>query len=731
MPSHLKKLYQDKKNEHKDTHDATKKQELLEQIKTLKQDIQSWSLQSASAQGFDWFLEFFEVFADGGFDVVIANPPYGIKCPDPLRFNYFPNRTGEEKQSKDSYGLFMARAIQLLKPGGFFSFIVSDTWRTIKTHRPLRKKLVNDATVHHVLDLPPWVFEATVNTCILSLSNKPPQEEHTLIAGDLRNLPTDDWKGLEDNLQAVAAHGPDIQTLTCARYTYPQNLISTYNNLSFFIGSPSLYRIMSDDRFTRLDDIAEVKQGLASADNEYYLRKNPGTRGSYQLIDETKLLSEEQIKNLSDDEKRNGIDPEKYGGRHFLPYDKGGESDAEKGWLPNYHVPTQYFIDWSRSAVYRLKTATIAEVKRRKGLLNKIRPSDNNTRAAVIRNPGLYFKVGLSFSRTGFYSPTFRFNSASIFDPDGSCIFTKNILPGCLIAVLTSPLTRYMLKNYIGHTIHTEVEELKLFPLLEPTEKQVSPLIMLVNVIVEKQKANPRYPYHLKEQKEIDKLVYELYDLTELDIQEIELWYCRRYPKLAEAQGVIAEVKEKYTDHLTRCEYILSKPPKYWKSHPILQLIAQGEGQKLEFKETLEADIRTGTNTPGLIKEALKTIAGFLNADGGTLLIGVSDSGEIKGLDRDFPFCHNNNRDGFQLKLRSLLGSSRFNPNPLGKINILFEELAEGTVCRIDVPPLPKSEIQHFDNEVYVRDGNQTPRLEGLNLTHWVTERTKAANPIA
>ena len=43
---------------------------------------------------------------------------------------------------------------------------------------------------------------------------------------------------------------------------------------------------------------------------------------------------------------------------------------------------------------------------------------------------------------------------------------------------------------------------------------------------------------HLNEQKEIDRLIYQLYDLTEEDIREVELWYCRRYAKLAEAQGL-------------------------------------------------------------------------------------------------------------------------------------------------------------------------------------------------
>ena len=77
--------------------------------------------------------------------------------------------------------------------------------------------------------------------------------------------------------------------------------------------------------------------------------------------------------------------------------------------------------------------------------------------------------------------------------------------------------------------------------------------------IIEKQKDNPFYPYHLHEQKEIDKLVYKLYGLSDEDIREVEIWYCRRYQKLAEAQGMLAEVREKYADYLALCEQNLDQ----------------------------------------------------------------------------------------------------------------------------------------------------------------------------
>jgi hypothetical protein len=51
-----------------------------------------------------------------------------------------------------------------------------------------------------------------------------------------------------------------------------------------------------------------------------------------------------------------------------------------------------------------------------------------------------------------------------------------------------------------------------------------------------------------------DKVIYNLYGLNDEDIREVELWYCRRYSKLAEAQGEIDVVKEKYHDYLSQCD---------------------------------------------------------------------------------------------------------------------------------------------------------------------------------
>jgi len=708
------------KAEHSKETDPQKKAELRKIITEHRNKIAQWKHPNVKVEGFDWTVEFAEVFLPaeedrslgGGFDIVIANPPYGVDVLDKVRDQFF-NPKKDGSQSKDSYGIFMARGLQLLRKGGQFSFIVSDTWRTIKSHLPLRKRILSEATVKHVLDLPSWIFDATVNTGILTLVKDTASKDHKLIAGDLRALPKGDWESLRANLVAVAHHGFDAQTLSYGRYTYPQVLLTSFERVPFFIASPSIFKLLFSGNLLFLESLpAEVRKGIDTGDNPSFLYQDHGARGSYRTVERTRILTEYELVNLTEDEKLHGVNPENYSGRHLIPYDKGGESDVADGWLPNYWVPTSYFIDWSRDSVQELRLRT-----RRQSGHHK----------ATIRNEKYWFNSGVTFSLTGQYCPTVRISSGGMFDNNGSIIFTDSIPPEQLLGILGSKWHRYTFKSYIDHTVHAHVDDFKKIPIAKDNLEVLKEVEAQVKSIIGKQKTSLRYTYHDLEQREIDRLVNRLYELCPNDIREIELWFCRRYPKLAEAQGLTAEVKKKYADYLLHCDFVLSKPPSYWHADPVLLLIAEGEGQRLEFKETLEWDIRQQKGNRELHKEICKTVCALANADGGTLLIGVADSGEIKGLERDFGLCKagKQNRDGFQLKLQDLL-REHLSPLPINSVGISFCDFAEGVICKVDVKPSRK--VVHIDaQDVYVRFGNQSLKLTGQQLTEWIEERTSEA----
>ncbi len=168
------------------------------------------------------------------------------------------------------------------------------------------------------------------------------------------------------------------------------------------------------------------------------------------------------------------------------------------------------------------------------------------------------------------------------------------------------------------------------------------------------------------------------------------------------------------------------KKPTYSRIKSVSELITQGESHTLEFKETFEYDIRRNQQNKNLNKSSLKTIAAFLNTDGGTLLIGISDSGEVRGIQNDLKYAKGHDLDGFEQKLRHLI-NDRFAPSPLGNVQIMFEDLQESIVCKVAVEQ--NLEPIAFDDDFYIRDGNGTRKLKGRAITDWIQQRKKNKIP--
>ena len=156
---------------------------------------------------------------------------------------------------------------------------------------------------------------------------------------------------------------------------------------------------------------------------------------------------------------------------------------------------------------------------------------------------------------------------------------------------------------------------------------------------------------------------------------------------------------------------------------PIEKLIEKGECHYIEFKATLEYDIKKNQRNKDLNKECLKTIVAFLNTDGGVLLIGIKDDGTIFGIEEDLKHVKNNKTDGFELKLRDLI-QNYIKPFPHSKIEFLFEKFNQATVCRVNVEPLNRNQIVYLEESIYIRDGNRTINLKGtLEIANWIQQR--------
>jgi hypothetical protein len=164
---------------------------------------------------------------------------------------------------------------------------------------------------------------------------------------------------------------------------------------------------------------------------------------------------------------------------------------------------------------------------------------------------------------------------------------------------------------------------------------------------------------------------------------------------------------------------------------PVEDLIAVGESARVEFKSSLRAPVGgEAIKTPeheesirsALQHAVLKTVCGFLNGEGGTLLIGVEDDGNALGLGPDLATftVENRNTDKYELALRDMLEAGLSAPTAL-TVQIDFPAVGDVVVCRVAVSastgpvyarPL-KGSGKTEPTDFWVRVGNATRQLQG------------------
>jgi len=160
-------------------------------------------------------------------------------------------------------------------------------------------------------------------------------------------------------------------------------------------------------------------------------------------------------------------------------------------------------------------------------------------------------------------------------------------------------------------------------------------------------------------------------------------------------------------------------------------LILAGESQTIEFKSTARWNAHTGQHDPRLEHVIVKTVCGFLNAEGGSLLIGVEDAGALLGLEPDLGTLGTKpNADGYELFLRQLLDAN-LSMSTAATVRIRFPSMDGKQICLVSVAasgkPIfakPPKGSGTDGSEFWVRIGNATKQLHGDDMleyqdAHW------------
>jgi hypothetical protein len=153
-------------------------------------------------------------------------------------------------------------------------------------------------------------------------------------------------------------------------------------------------------------------------------------------------------------------------------------------------------------------------------------------------------------------------------------------------------------------------------------------------------------------------------------------------------------------------------------------LLKNMEDDMLEFKSSFRYDYKLQKVNKALESVISKTLAGFMNTRGGSLLIGVADDGTVLGLEPDYNTLSRKDRDGFTQLLTSAI-SDKMGVPACRLVRILFHEHDGKEVCRIIVLPSPVPIYVTEDKEAhfYVRTASGTREMDVQEAMTFIKER--------
>ncbi len=155
-------------------------------------------------------------------------------------------------------------------------------------------------------------------------------------------------------------------------------------------------------------------------------------------------------------------------------------------------------------------------------------------------------------------------------------------------------------------------------------------------------------------------------------------------------------------------------------SDEIYHLLRLGESETLEFKSTMRKNLKTGKNGKEIEIAWLKGLVGFMNTNGGILLIGVDDDANILGIEAD----EFENEDKILLHFKNLL-SQHIGLEYSNNINLIINQIEGKTILVIECERTDRPAFLYNKNseEFYIRSGPASVRLSVSKVLKYVSNR--------
>lgn len=372
-----------------------------------------------------------EVLEEGRYTTLIANPPYlGMrKVKDPLK--RFANKH-YKRSSTDLCTMFIERAASLAQRRGAIGMITMHAWMFLDSYRELRPWMLSAMSIDSMAHLGTRAFDSiggeVVQTTAFTTTNASCDADR---AGVYLRLVDGRNEAEKAQLLCEAAANND----------HMLRFETSASTLAVIPGRPIVYwasrqMLNAFEAGVPLGEVAPAKQGLATADNERFLRQWFEVSGDRSYMQ------------ASDHE-----DAQASGARWF-PYNKGGQF---RRWWGNQ----DYVLNWKDGGRE----------------LWEFRPR------SVIRNPDFYFRNSVSWSKVTAGTIAFRmYPKGFVFDVAGTSLYANSLAKNMEILALVNSSVAFNVLSMIAPTVNFEVGQIAAIPCIEPGNFNLAPVERLIEI---------------------------------------------------------------------------------------------------------------------------------------------------------------------------------------------------------------------------------------------------------
>lgn len=464
---------------------------------------------------FDWEVEFPHIFANGGFDAVIGNPPYikiqVMKETAPKSLDYYKaHYVSAKKGNYDIYVVFVEKAITLINENGKLGYILPHKFFNAKYGESIRDLIKENKLLDKIVHFGEiQVFEnATTYTCLLFL--------------DYNNSNSFDFYKVED-----------LKFLNSNEFWDTYNYDDMNNDSWIFLdkNSRDILKKINQVNNKKLSDLAKIFQGLATSADNIYILKCIEDNGEFSTFlnqnNEEIILESELFKPFLKNIKNKSFEPYMY-------------VDSEYKLLFPYNIENNKAIPLTLKEMKRYPKVFEYLLSNKKDLLNRSNIKSNKwwiypypKNLSIMEEPKLIIPVlslypRLIYDDNGFYMTGGGggpFYGLRPFDEYISIFYLMGILNSNVFNFYVSKKSTQMRGGYYRYS----KQYIEQFPIpLNQSLELIKNVQKIINLNKELQIVKtPQEEKLLKIQidkvdKEINSSVYELYGLSNDEIDIIE-----------------------------------------------------------------------------------------------------------------------------------------------------------------------------------------------------------------